>query len=319
MQVPSTPIASAQEGQRIAVEWGAVSGAATYRVRISINGAAWQSEEPFSNSSEIFSVEFGNSYQYSVQACHANGQCSIWSSASNSITVPAPTPVVQRFEWLPARVTVGTNQSFYWDVEHVESCYSITAPNTPGARPPSGSFGPFTKSEPEVSITKWYCIDLAGNRYPANPDTYLEATRTVVAAAPQPVVNRFEWQPLSVSVGTNQSFYWDVQHVESCYSITAPNTPGARPPSGSFGPFTKSEPEVSITKWYCTDLAGNRFPSDPNSFLEATRTVIPPGQETEKVITYLHTDILGSIIAESDSDGNIIKKTEYKPFGKKKD
>ncbi|MCS4306760.1 hypothetical protein M2404_001085 [Rheinheimera pacifica] len=33
------------------------------------------------------------------------------------------------------------------------------------------------------------------------------------------------------------------------------------------------------------------------------------------VVTYLHTDVLGSVIAESDGSGNIIKKTDYKPFG----
>jgi hypothetical protein len=37
------------------------------------------------------------------------------------------------------------------------------------------------------------------------------------------------------------------------------------------------------------------------------------------VVTYLHTDVLGSVIAESDSNGKIIRKTEYKPFGESKD
>ncbi|MGP9802142.1 hypothetical protein [Rheinheimera sp. NSM] len=37
------------------------------------------------------------------------------------------------------------------------------------------------------------------------------------------------------------------------------------------------------------------------------------------VVTYLHTDVLGSVIAESDSGGNIIKKTDYKPFGQNSD
>ncbi len=38
---------------------------------------------------------------------------------------------------------------------------------------------------------------------------------------------------------------------------------------------------------------------------------------TSSVITYLHTDILGSVIAESDDNGNIIRKIDYKPFGEK--
>lgn len=38
-----------------------------------------------------------------------------------------------------------------------------------------------------------------------------------------------------------------------------------------------------------------------------------------RVVTFLHTDVLGSVVAESDSNGTIIKKTDYKPFGESKD
>jgi hypothetical protein len=39
-----------------------------------------------------------------------------------------------------------------------------------------------------------------------------------------------------------------------------------------------------------------------------------PLSTTPKVI-YIHTDALGSVIAETDANGNVIKRTEYKPFG----
>lgn len=32
-------------------------------------------------------------------------------------------------------------------------------------------------------------------------------------------------------------------------------------------------------------------------------------------VIYLHTDMLGSVIAESDVNGNVINRIEYKPFG----
>lgn len=35
-------------------------------------------------------------------------------------------------------------------------------------------------------------------------------------------------------------------------------------------------------------------------------------------ITYLHTDLLGSVIAETDPKGEIIKTEDYKPFGANK-
>ncbi|WP_215396258.1 hypothetical protein [Rheinheimera oceanensis] len=36
-------------------------------------------------------------------------------------------------------------------------------------------------------------------------------------------------------------------------------------------------------------------------------------------VIYIHTDILGSTIAESDNSGNVIKRYYYMPFGKKQD
>ncbi len=38
----------------------------------------------------------------------------------------------------------------------------------------------------------------------------------------------------------------------------------------------------------------------------------------EKLV-YLHTDVLGSAVVETDTSGNVIKRTEYKPFGESKD
>lgn len=38
-----------------------------------------------------------------------------------------------------------------------------------------------------------------------------------------------------------------------------------------------------------------------------------------KKVTYLHTDVLGSVIAETDESGAVKKTTDYKPFGESKD
>ncbi len=41
-------------------------------------------------------------------------------------------------------------------------------------------------------------------------------------------------------------------------------------------------------------------------------------QITNVQVLYLHTDLLGSVIAETDLSGNTIKTTTYKPFGESK-
>lgn len=47
--------------------------------------------------------------------------------------------------------------------------------------------------------------------------------------------------------------------------------------------------------------------------------ISPPPPAGSSHVRYIHTDVLGSTIAESDSAGNIIKKNDYMPFGKKQD
>jgi len=34
-----------------------------------------------------------------------------------------------------------------------------------------------------------------------------------------------------------------------------------------------------------------------------------------QAVTYIHTDALGSVVAESDANGNVIKRYDYEPYG----
>lgn len=52
-----------------------------------------------------------------------------------------------------------------------------------------------------------------------------------------------------------------------------------------------------------------------SSYSEASQ----PIQVTNRVITYLHTDVLGSVIAESNEAGQLKKTIDYRPFGESKD
>ena len=238
--------------------------------------------------------------------------------ATRTVIAPTPVPVVKQFEWVPSVVEVGGSASFHWNIENVQGCYGVTGSNPTVLKPAAGSVGPYEFPEVSTSITKFYCIDLAGNRFPSDPNSFLEATRTVIAPTPVPVVKQFEWVPSVVEVGGSASFHWNIENVQGCYGVTGSNPTVLKPAAGSVGPYEFPEVSTSITKFYCIDLAGKRFPSDPNSFLEATRNVVLPEQNSTTVI-YIHTDILGSVIAESDGNGNVIKTKDYKPFGESKD
>jgi len=72
-------------------------------------------------------------------------------------------------------------------------------------------------------------------------------------------------------------------------------------------------------------------PSATPASLAATKSVTSvtvdnsksPTQSVQAVslttVTYVHTDVLGSVIAESNTSGTVTKTTDYKPFGESKD
>ncbi len=58
-------------------------------------------------------------------------------------------------------------------------------------------------------------------------------------------------------------------------------------------------------------LSGNTYTT---GFINASCTISTVYLPGEKLV-YLHTDVLGSTVLETDATGNVIKRTEYKPFG----
>ncbi|MNK56073.1 tRNA(Glu)-specific nuclease WapA precursor [compost metagenome] len=42
---------------------------------------------------------------------------------------------------------------------------------------------------------------------------------------------------------------------------------------------------------------------------------VSPAAVAQTTVTYIHTDALGSVVAESDANGNVIKRYDYEPYG----
>ena len=42
---------------------------------------------------------------------------------------------------------------------------------------------------------------------------------------------------------------------------------------------------------------------------------VSPAAMAQTTVTYIHTDALGSVVAESDASGNVIKRYDYEPYG----
>ncbi|WP_125784041.1 hypothetical protein [Pseudoalteromonas rubra] len=90
------------------------------------------------------------------------------------------TPRVIQFGWDRKTLTVGEQNTFRWEIANVTRCFS----NHSGEQPAKGQIGPATwlsasKQEQYVSTTKWYCLDLFGERFPRNVQEFLSDSVTV--------------------------------------------------------------------------------------------------------------------------------------------
>ena len=99
---------------------------------------------------------------------------------------------------------------------------------------------------------------------------------------------------------------------------------------GSISPTSRSVPHGSTTSFTVTPQSGftaNR-PTGCGNGSWANNTYTTPAITAPCAVSatftsatptlqaiFLHTDVLGSVIAETDANGVLIKKTEYKPFG----
>ena len=97
-----------------------------------------------------------------------------------------------------------------------------------------------------------------------------------VQAAAVPSVQRFEWVAPQVSVSEMATFHWDIRNVQSCTAMRDDGTADTqvRQPSGTSGPWLYMKPLVRQTRWFCKDLNGNRYPTNPGQFLTADQKVL---------------------------------------------
>lgn len=82
--------------------------------------------------------------------------------------------------------------------------------------------------------------------------------------------------------------------------------------------FASSDPVVPAATPEPASLAGTQAvtPVTVDNSKSPTQSVQAVSLTT---VTYVHTDVLGSVIAESNTSGTVTKTTDYKPFGESKD
>ncbi|MGJ8682173.1 hypothetical protein [Paraglaciecola sp.] len=91
-----------------------------------------------------------------------------------------------------------------------------------------------------------------------------------ITVAPTLEVIAFGWSQSSDTVGESVTFEWNVEHVSSCA--------GTMGDSDTISSYGVAEPSQNLVfystgifkkQWYCSDLTGGRYPTDPSQFLES--------------------------------------------------
>ncbi|PAJ71740.1 hypothetical protein CJF42_25090 [Pseudoalteromonas sp. NBT06-2] len=262
-------LAGNASGNYLNFSWSHVSDSDYYRYQVRKNSGTWQGSNT-SYSTSIDMIQDPGSYQFRVRACNNYSQCSGYTTLPQILTIQAPAMKVKQFQWLPSQITAGETASFHWNIENAASCFGNNK-----IRTPSGNNGNHQYNDPKYHVTKWYCNDKFGNRLPANPNQFLEASLSITAPAMR--VNQFQWIPSQITAGETASFHWNIENAESCFGNNK-----IRTPSGNNGNHQYNDPKYHVTKWYCNDKFGNRLPANPNQFLEASLSITAPAMRVNQ-------------------------------------
>ncbi|WP_448568125.1 hypothetical protein [Thalassotalea ganghwensis] len=183
-------------------------------------------------------------------------------------------PEIRRFEWVPAQVLPGQESIFYWEVEYLKNCKNYYSE----PRESAGSIS-ITHNEIGNYTSKWYCEDLFGNRYPEDSSKYIEATIEVVDPAKAiPDSEMFKWVPNQVLPNQEATLHWQFNYLKNCKNFYNEE----RKTSGTIT-ITREEEGLYLSKWYCEDLFGNRYPEDSSKYIEATIEVVDPAKAIPEV------------------------------------
>ncbi|WP_146027197.1 fibronectin type III domain-containing protein [Bowmanella denitrificans] len=267
----------------IGLSWQAITGAHHYRLQYSDGNAAWKSA---STSYSGSTVSWPNSAlhvikdrRYRMRVCSADDVCpAAWSPPSNTISY---IPVMNA----PAASATGNSISLTWQ-SLGDLHYQLQYQDGGGQWQPSSA--PLTGNS-----QTWNNVGVVQNRRyrmracVANGQCSAEWSAPSVPVSTNqatPAVVTFSWAQNKTVVGKTSTFNWQITNVAECFeSIDNSSFSKVSATTGSkvSGPFFQSR--IMKIRWYCTDLAGGRYPRTPSEFIEANLTInklSPPSLST---------------------------------------
>ncbi|NQZ09747.1 MAG: hypothetical protein HRT35_21560, partial [Algicola sp.] len=271
---PSTPIANVANGNDISVYWSAVSNANHYYRQVSVNGAPWKNRNKYTTTNISLANQQVGTFVYRVQACNVNGVCSAYSGSSAPVNV-LPLPDVP--EQPTASVKNGDDITVSWTaVTGADHYYRQVSFNGIAWQNRNKYTQTSVLFANQQARTYQYRVQ-ACNTVGTCSDYSTPSSPVTIVVAPLMAIKQFEWIPAEVEVGEVTAFHWNITNANECFIATeGMESSVPRAAAGQTTTYIYDAPVIHLTQWYCTDVFGNRFPSDTTQYLEATRTVKAP-------------------------------------------
>ena len=291
----ATPSTSINERQ-ISVSWPAVANATRYDIQQQVNGV-WGS---VINNAALLNYSLtgvvGNTYAFRIRACHWLG-CSPYSSASPSVLVLA-TPTKPSFNVFSQQISVN------WNAIVGATRYEFQIET-------NGSWGSFINK----GTSRNHVLNgVIGSTYRFR----VRACDSSSCSAFSSVSDFIQIRQVERPVITPSGGVYDALQLVSISSAT----------TGAVIRYTTDGSAVNASSTeYTGPIAVGVGTIRAKAFLTAggwvdsaeRQAIFALGGNENDTVIYIHTDILGSVIGETDQDGKLIRAIEYKPFGKRKE
>ena len=245
----------------------------------------------------------------------------VCENASNSAearvqtSIIYPTPTISNLKYTPEKIQVGEKQVFTFDYTNASKCYAKPASSGNGNKNTNEvvyyqgkmASGTYTVETPVRTESANYnftvtCTNDSGKEADARVSTEI--------TYPTPTISNLKYTPETIKVGEKQVFTFDYTNASKCYAKPASSGNGNKNikevvyyqgemTSGTYTVETpiRTEPANFDFTVTCTNDSGKE--ADAQVSTEIT------GKQSLKKIIFIHTDLLGSPVAETDENGDV--------------
>lgn len=315
------------------ISWTASSGSTSYQLDQSFNSGAWSQIYNSSATSDALTGRAAGQYQYRVRGCNTAG-CSS-NTAPITVLVQAP-PGAPASISVPATSTTG-NYTVSWSSVAGATAYQLDEQKNGGAwtqvySDASNNTSLTGRTNGTYSYRARACAALCGaNSGTASLTVTLGGTVAVPTGLSGPTGNlsspatyTITWNAVSGATSYQLKEQTSCDNVQQVFTVTTNswNTPTIRTiqcdgqalPSQIYTYWVQACVGSSCSAWssaiHVTLVQG----SGPHAVVAGGGTKAS-SVGTTSVVSYLHTDALGSLVATTNASGGIVSQNRYEPFG----